>query len=275
MWIDSLSSRSAVKIAQSLGNLMYKMLPSRRKIAIENIIRSGITSSSEQANLIAKKSFEHFATVIAETLKAQEFTAQTWLQRTSFSFAPETMELLRRKDTGVILASGHIGNWEVSVQILSYLKPIVAVRRAMNNPYVERLLIQRCSTANISWTYKHDTTANRLVHAIRNNSVLALMMDQYAGKYGIIIDFFGHPASTHSSPAVLHLLTRAPLFFAYSIRTGLMQYKVVGLEPVKYTASGNREMDIQTIMKIITNQLETAIRTNPEQYLWMHRRWRT
>lgn len=276
MWIDSISTRSAIQMARSLGKLMYAMLSSRRKIAIENILRCGITSTYEHAAQIARKSFEHFAIVIVEALKAHnELNGQTCQQKASLCIAPETMDILRRNDTGIILASGHIGNWEVAVQMLSYLKPVVAVGRPMNNPYVEQLIMKRRSTSGkVSWIPKHDTNARRLVDALKNNSVLALMMDQYAGKTGITIDFFGHPASTHSSPALLHLFTRAPLFFGYCIRTGLMQYQLVGLEPIKYNPCGSREMDVKTIMEIITQQLETAIRANPEQYLWMHRRWR-
>lgn len=276
MWIDSISTRSAIQMARSLGKLIYTMLPSRRRIAIENILRCGITSTYEHATRIVQNSFEHFTIVIVEALKAHnEFNEQTWQQKVSLCIAPETMNILRRNDAGIILASGHIGNWEVAVQMLSYLKPVVAVGRPMNNPYVEQLITKRRSTSsNVLWIPKHDTNARRFFDALKNNSVLALMMDQHAGKTGVTIDFFGHPASTHSSPALLHLLTGAPLFFGYCIRTGLMQYQLVVLEPIKYNSCGNREMDIKTIMEIITKQLETAIRANPEQYLWMHRRWR-
>jgi len=90
----------------------------------------------------------------------------------------------------------------------------------------------------------------------------------------MMVDFFGVPASTHTSPALLHLVTRAPLSFGYCLRTGRMAYKMVALAPIRHEPTGNKEKDVRAVLQTIHRCLEDAIRAHPEQYLWAHRRWR-
>jgi KDO2-lipid IV(A) lauroyltransferase len=184
------------------------------------------------------------------------------------------MAVLREPGRGLILVSGHLGNWEIAARALSAIKPVLGIARPMNNPLAEALLRARLDSANIEWTAKHAADAGRLLGAVRGGKLLALLIDQHARDRGMPIDFFGAPAWTHTSPALLHLVTGAPLVFGFCWRTGPMSYAIEALKPIFHAPTGNKEHDIRAILARLTRELETAIRAHPEQYLWVHRRWK-
>ena len=104
---------------------------------------------------------------------------------------------------------------------------------------------------------------------------MTLVMDQHAGKkQGVTVDFMGRPASTHTSPARLHLKTGAPILAGAFIRDGAFRYRMVTGEPIRFAPSGHKERDVADLLAVINQRLETVIRRYPEQYLWAHKRWR-
>jgi KDO2-lipid IV(A) lauroyltransferase len=119
-----------------------------------------------------------------------------------------------------------------------------------------------------------DADAGRFLSVLKAGEILALLVDQYAKGQPTMVDFFGIPASTHPSPALLHLVTRKPLCFGYCLRTGPMRFRLVAGQPISFKPTGNRENDVQAILLELNHLLENAIRETPDQYLWAHRRWR-
>jgi KDO2-lipid IV(A) lauroyltransferase len=144
----------------------------------------------------------------------------------------------------------------------------------MNNPYTNELMKKRKPRNRFTLTPKHDADMGRLLTTLKQGSVLALLIDQHARKGGMMIDFFGIPASTHTSHAMLHLITKTPMCFGYCVKTGPMKFKFKALPPIDITKTGKRDDDVKAILAALTKELEDAIRAYPEQYLWAHRRWR-
>jgi len=138
----------------------------------------------------------------------------------------------------------------------------------------DRLIKKRQPRHRFSLTPKYNTDIRRLLATLGEGHILALMTDQHARKNGMMVDFFGIPAATYTSAALLHLVTGTPLCFGYCARTGVMKYRIVAGPPIKVEPTGNKEGDIRRILESIHGQLESAIRDYPEQYLWAHRRWR-
>jgi len=114
----------------------------------------------------------------------------------------------------------------------------------------------------------------RFLEVLENKEFLALLFDQHAGEYGMMIDFFGHPASTFKTPPMLHLVTRTPLCFASCRRIGPMKFKICTSNLINQPRSGNKNEDLKAILGSLNRDLEAAIRKDPTQYLWGHRRWR-
>jgi Kdo2-lipid IVA lauroyltransferase/acyltransferase len=273
--LDCISLPTAEFMALRLAGIWFKVDGRRRRISEQNILRSGITADQAEATRIARDSFRHFAVLVVESLKSGEsLSEQNWRERVEVCISPATMALLEKPGQAVILVSGHIGNWEISAQMVSYIKPVVGITRDMNNPYTDKLIKKRKPKNRFTLTPKHDAGLDRLLSILKNGEILALLTDQHASGRGMMIDFFGTPASTHTSPALLHLVTHVPLCFGYCLRTGPMSFKLIALDPIIHKPTGNKEQDIRAILERLNRELESAIRQAPEQYLWAHRRWR-
>jgi len=273
--LDSLSLRGAQRLATVLADLWFAADSRRRGIACDNVRRSGITTDEVAVRRIAKHSFRHFACLVIDSLKSdQVLTADTWRNHIEWDVDSETMALLEAPEQGLLLISGHLGNWEIAAQIISFIKPVVGITRDMNNPHVDALMKTRKPRNNFTLAPKHDADMGRLLGTLKSGHVLALLIDQHARARGMQIDFFGTPASTHTSPALLHLITKVPLCFGYCVKTGPMQFKFKALPPITVARTGKREADVRVILEQLTRELEAAIRAYPEQYLWAHRRWR-
>jgi len=273
---DALSPAAGARLAAALGSLAYAADTRRRNTACENIRRSGIARDEAEVRRIAKASFRHFAGVIADSLNTDRlFAAGNWQDHVRMEIDPACMRILQDPGKGVILASGHLGNWEIAAQFLSTIKPVVGITRRMNNPYTDALMQKRKPRHRFRLTPKHDADTGRFLAALKAGEALALLVDQHApGSHGMMIDFFGTPASTHTSPALLHLITKTPLCFGYCIKTGPDRFLFKAPPPIEIPRTGKREPDVRTILEALTGALEDAIRQYPDQYLWAHRRWR-
>jgi len=272
---DHLPLAVAEGLAVRLANAGFLLHRRRRRIASENILRAGITTDPAKAHSIAKASFSHFAVLVLESLRSSSVLRQdTWKNHVQLEVAPETQAILDTPEKGAILVSAHLGNWEVAAQLISFMKPVVGITSNMNNPYTDKLMKKRKPRNQFRLTPKRDADMGRLITVIKKGEILALMADQYARKGGMMIDFFGTPASTHTSPAMLHLVTGVPIIFGYCIRTGRMSYRMVAKPPIIREATGKRKEDVRAILLQLTSEMENAIRETPSQYLWAHRRWR-
>ena len=273
--IDSLSAPNALSLATRLARTWYALDKNRRQISIANILKSKITSDHDEAVAIARDSFGHFAQVVVESLKSSDFLPENkWRDRVELDFPSELMDDLKNRERGIILASGHFGSWELAAQLLSRFKPVVGITRRLNNPYTDRLMQKRKPSDGFRLTPKRSDDSSRFLATLKRGEVLAFMIDQHARNRGMMVDFFGTPASTHTAIALLHLVTRAPLYFGFCLRTSPMTFKVKAVGPILQQPSGNRSSDIRKVLERLNMELENAIRANPGQYLWAHRRWR-
>ena len=210
-----------------------------------------------------------------ESLKASlEITPDTLEHHVRFEVPEETMELFRAPGKPVILASAHLGNWELSGHVVSFLKPLVAVARALDNPFAQRWLERRNPRRRIQIVPKHTRDPMALLRPLREGKLLGLICDQHARGGGGAGPFFGRPARTVASPARLHLATGAPIVFGVCYRTGPMQFLVTATKPFTHEPTGDREADVLAITEKIAKITEDHVRRFPEQYLWAHRRWR-
>ena len=273
---DRLDPRRAFFVADRLADAWFLIDRRRRRTAVSNIIASGVETDPRRAFALARASFRHMGRVIVESLKAGDVLADEAGRRSAVEMQihPGAMEALAAPGRGVIVISGHIGNWEIAARMLSFIKPVVGVTRPMNNPLVERLVRDRKPWGRFTLTPKHDANAARFLQTLAGGNILALLADQHAPDMKHMIPFFGRPAATHGSAALLHLITGAPLCFGYCLRSGTMKFRLIALEPIVVKRTGSRKDDVETILTRLTAELEKAIRVAPDQYLWAHRRWR-
>ena len=213
--------------------------------------------------------------VAVESLKsAAILEGGRWRDHLRIDVAADVMEVLEDPGQGLIMASGHFGNWEIAAQYLSRFKPVAGITRAMNNPRVEELIQRRKPRYRFHPIPKYAADPRRFIKLLQDGEILALLTDQHARTGGMAIEFFGHPASTYTTAAMLHLVARTPLCFAACRRTGPMRFELHSSPLIEHRRSGDKQADVRAILSALNHHLQAAIRRDPDQYLWGHRRWR-
>ena len=273
--VDVLTVSAAQRLARAIAGLVFHLARGRRRTACENIRLSALASAPADVAQLAHRSFQHLGELFIEVLKAPRLIRpDNWEHYAVFTGPPATRDLLHQKGRGFILVSPHLGNWELGGEILSLIRPVTAIARPMNNPYTDRLIRGRNPRPDLTWIPKYDLDPRRLVRVLREGKVLVIMADQHARRAGIAVDFFGRPAMTVTTPAVLHRLTGAPIVFGYCCRVAPLRFEIRLSEPLVYPRTADRKADTRMITERLTREMENAIRAVPEQYLWAHRRWR-
>lgn len=272
---DLLPAACGPSLAAFFGDLVFYCNPKRRQVAENNLLSTGMAGTPREAARLARASFRHFALLTLESIKAQRILTPANLERhVTLHIPPDTLALMTRADQGLLAAGGHFGNWEILARVFSFIKPVVAIAQPAKNPLVNRLMALRSPDSRFRTIPKHDGDMMRLMAALKEGSALAVMIDQYALKKPIVVDFLGRPACSHRSIALLHLVTRVPIIYAVCSRTGLMKFDITLSGPLSFKPSGNKEQDVHDIVKALNERLEQDIRSAPEQYMWGHKRWR-
>jgi KDO2-lipid IV(A) lauroyltransferase len=153
--------------------------------------------------------------------------------------------------------------------------PIHIVHRPLKNPRLDDLLNELRSRAGTDVIYKH-AAAREILRLLRGNDLVAIPIDQHAiGTQGTPIPFFGRPASTTTGPARLAQITRTPISVAVLVRQGeSVRHEILLEPPIDPPPPGKSESALRDVMTRINLQFEGIVRQHPEQWLWMHRRWR-
>jgi KDO2-lipid IV(A) lauroyltransferase len=274
--VDILPIKVSLALSKGVGVLAWWALPNRRKLAINNILLAGVTDDKKEARRIARKSIVSFSMLTIESLAASKLiTPDTFDKYIDVSeVSPEVEKTLKNPDTGVILCSAHLGNWEISGHAISFWKRLIAVARTLDNPYAQRLLEKRNPRRNIEIVAKHSADRGALLRPLRNGMLLGLISDQHANSHRVVADFMGVPAWTLTSTARLHLATRCLIVCGVAVRTGVMKFKIITTGPFVFEPTDDKEADILKITQAMNKELEKFIRQYPEQYLWAHKRWR-
>ena len=273
--VDAVPARAALRLARAAGRLAWLLMPGRRRLATDNVLLAGLAPDRRAAAALARRSFESFAMLSVESLKGSALLRPDNLDGiVEWDVPPETEALLKAPGQPVILASAHLGNWELSGHLISFWKPLVAVARTLDNPYAQRFMEKRNPRRRIEIVAKHSPDRLALLRPLRSGKLLGLICDQHATSGGVVVPFFGHDAKTVASPARLALATGAPVVFGVCFRTGPMKFLMSASEPVRFEPTGDRDADVLALTRMISGITESFVRRHPEQYLWAHRRWR-
>lgn len=264
-----------VAMANLAGWIAYHVWAERRSIAIVNLVGAGVARDVTAARTLTLECFRTFCRMIAESVVAlKRLSSDSWRGMVTMHWSDEVRGLIEKQGQPILLASAHIGNWEIAARAASMIRPVTYVHRPLSNPHLEQIIMGGRSGANLHIVSSLDRDPFRFIEMLNQGNMVALMVDQHAGDQRIRVNFFGRPAWTTKSVAMLHLLTGAPLVAAFAIRTGPLQYEAHFSEPIRFTRSGDREKDALEITQRLTDEVEKIARQFPGQYMWGHRRWK-
>jgi len=170
---------------------------------------------------------------------------------------------------------GHFGNWEVIGYTMATLGfPTVSVARPLDNPYINEYVMGVRERTGQSILYKKGATAS-MSDVLAGRGTLCFIADQDAGRKGLFVDFFGRPASTYRSIALMAIRHEVPVVVGYGKRLSDRFEFEIGIARIIYPHEwAGRDDEVRWITQEFTRVLEDIIRAAPEQYLWLHRRWK-
>jgi KDO2-lipid IV(A) lauroyltransferase len=189
----------------------------------------------------------------------------------------ENFERAQARGKGVLFLTGHIGAWELSAFAHSlHGHPLSIVMRSLDNPYVDGLL-QRYRTMHGNRTVDKDDFVRGLLSAMRAGETVGILMDtNMTPPQGVFVDFFGIPAFTASGLARIALRTDAAVVPGFTVWDPKLRKYILHFEPaVELIRSDDNEADIVANTAKFTQVIEEIIRRYPDQWLWVHRRWKT
>jgi KDO2-lipid IV(A) lauroyltransferase len=272
--LNQLTLRRAGRIGEWIGSLGYRPLGIRRAV-VERQVRAAFPGLAEPEVLrIARASYAHLGRTSIETAVLPAYSREQVLAMFERVEGADVLARARAGGKGVLLVSGHLGNWELAGAFVAASGvPIEAVARGMENPLFDRYITR--TRRALGMTVIHDADAVRRVpRAAREGHAVAMLVDQgAAGLASSWVPFFGRFAKTPRGPAVFALRLGAPVVFATALRQPSGKY-VMYYEEVPVTPTGDREADVDRIVADYTGTLERWIRRAPEQYFWHHRRWK-
>lgn len=272
--LRGLGVKGASAVGASIGGLGFAPFKIRRGVAEEQIAKAFPDLRPAEVSHIARESYENLGRTAMETMLLSSRSPQDVLDMFAEIEGWHFVEERLARGSGLILASGHVGNWELGGAWLAARGlPISAVARHMANPLVDRYLTR--TRERLGLNVIHDEQAVRKVpRAIRGGGAVAFLVDQAAaGLASTWVPFFGREAKTPRGPAVFALRLNAPIVFAGVSRLASGRFKF-SFQPVEVPRTGVLDVDVDAIVAAYTNVLERHIRTVPGQYMWQHRRWK-
>jgi KDO2-lipid IV(A) lauroyltransferase len=278
MMLHSFPVEANLRTARFLGTLMYRFDKKHRNRALANLRRSFPEMSERQRERLALRSQQELVMLGVEVLFTTRLIhLDTWARHIDLENFREVVRLLLEKDRGLILLTGHYGNWEILGYLLATLGfNTTSVARPLDNPYVNEWLLGVRERQGQRIIAKTGATGE-VIDVLSRKGAVGFIADQNAGSKGIFVDFFGRKASTYKSIGLVAMQYDVPVVIGYARRQGGDRFRfTVGVQDIIYPKDWQAESDpLRYITQRYTRAIEDMVRAEPGQYLWVHRRWKT
>lgn len=262
------------KFSFAIAFVFYHFIPIRKNVVFDNLRQAFPNYSEDKIEQIAYGSYKSFCITLAEILY-MPWLSEEKLKSTMVCNDKNKIAERYEEGNGVILLSAHLGNWEylatsVALQLNKKFNVVVKPQR---NPYVNKWM----NKYRTKWTndvVPLGVSIRNIFSVLLNKGIVAMVADQRGPEESLKLEFFGRKTSVYIGPAVLSLKTNAPIIYGLSVRQSDFNYDVKIIEVDRSNLPEDEQAKIRVLTERMLAVLEDIIRKYPEQWLWMHRRWK-
>ena len=266
-----------LRLAQFIGDFVYFVDKRHRNRALGNLRRSFPAMPERRVEQMARESMRQMFMLFVEVLFTVRLVrVDTFTRRIEFKNFQETLSLLMRRHGGLLVLTGHYGNWEILGYVMALLGfPTVSIARSLDNKYVNHWLLGVREKVGQKIVHKKGVT-EIVMKTLQEEGTVGIISDQDAGKKGLFVDFLGRKASAYKSIGLLAMEHNVPIVIGYSRRRGHHFHFEIGTSDIIYPDDWkNQDNPLMYITQRYTTAIEKFITEEPGQYLWVHRRWKT
>ena len=260
-----------------LARLLFYIDRRHARRTVEHIMYAGVETDPVKARKMAIACFVEYGKLLVEIVQMQKMYRPGVTPGRGSEKARDLVEPERNSgNRQLILAVAHYGNWEVAGSAFSAYNqvPMVSLMRPFGNPLIGELILKNRRSDSHALIDKNQGL-RPIIRAINEKKTVTMLVDQHAmSGEGVEVEFFGHPARMHMTPALLHLKSGIPIVPEITRRVSdNFEFEFILGEPIIHPPTGNKERDVYEITQQIAYQLEDMIRRDPVQWLWAPRHW--
>lgn len=265
----------ADRLGGALGAVAHTLLRGRRRIVLANLeLALGRELDPARRAAVARAHFHHLGLTALEACRLFFGAAAPLLERVRVE-GLEHLHAALGHGRGVLYLTAHLGNWELLAAAHAVTGVgLSVVVRPLDNPRLEALLARGRARGGVGLIPKR-RALRPVMNVLARGGCVGILLDQDAGPDGVFVPYFGHPASTSRSLAVLALKTGAPVVPAFIRRLADGGHRVTLEAMVPLARTGDRGHDVAAATAAFTAVIERHVRAQPEQWFWVHRRWKT
>jgi Kdo2-lipid IVA lauroyltransferase/acyltransferase len=274
--VGALPRPLARAVGTSLGSLVYWLHVRLRYVGMRNLELAFPEKTRRERAKILRGVFTSLGRQLAEVCLFPRYTRENVNQVVVYD-GFENFEQALARGKGVLFLTGHLGGWELSAFAHSlHGYPLHVVMRSLDNVYLDQLT-KKYRTLHGNSMVDKDDFVRGLLSAMKAGETVGILMDtNMTPPQGVFVDFFGIPACTASGMARIALRTDAAVLPGFTVWDRVLRkYRLRFDAPVKLIRTGNDEADIVANTAQFTKVIEDYVRRYPDQWLWVHRRWKT
>jgi len=272
--VRSVPRPAAISAGVMIGDLLF-FFSGHDRARMRNNFRIAFPSMESPARRrLARACLRHFGIGVIEVLLLPLLTRRRANRLVSLE-GKHLLDAAFERGRGTILLTAHLGNWELlgaALAINGY--PINVIARELAWERLDRILVRYRTSAGMTIIYRGSAVKESL-RALHRNGMMGMLADVDTNVNGVFLNFLGRPALTATGPAALAEKTGATILPIFCIRQENNTYRTIVFPPLPLPSGGNREENFTTVMKAYNDLLESLIRAHPEQWIWMHPRWKT
>jgi KDO2-lipid IV(A) lauroyltransferase len=266
---------AALWLGRRLGDVLYAGLPRRRRIALANLGHAYPELPAAARRRLARHASQHLGMTLVEIPRLLAAPLESTLARIRLEGA-EHLDAAMKAHGRALILTAHLGNWEIlcaSHRLTTYGLSVVV--RPLDATWLNGVAVRLRRRTGVEVIDKRGALRPVLA-ALRRGRLVGILMDQNASRReGVFVDFFGRPASTSRSIALLAVRTGAPIVPIFTYRDANGDHRVVIRPALDAPSAPDADAAVVEMTARCTAEVERAIRESPEQWLWSHDRWRT